>query len=745
MIHDTGPHPSSSQLTFPEVLRFLQSQHRNYELDRSQWALDRAALENELALLRGQVTSLKQTKLDLINSVKMLEQAVRMERAKLQSLASASADPQLDSSKVSAASSEQVPSDDAPAVLTADAKITAADEVPNVISNASKTERSDTQQSASQIKSIEPVLESRLRMGEILKSYLRESQLLAHQTAASPYPPFASPAASKPSASSFGAISGLGNGENGFQIINRRIGGPQILADLPKSGSPAPSRSPRTSQTQPPRKESSALTKEEFFAEVADASQASSSKTRGAPQGVMPGDMESSPRRIAWGVSPTVTMIKKRDTEQQAGKPSGPMKERKKLETCFNESEILAKSPSPVWKQEHALRSHLDSVRCIDFHPMEGFIFTGSEDNTVKIWNLSDIIGKRPENRMNPDVEPVYTIRGHTLPVTSIVVSGSGTALFTASVDSSIREWGIPSIDTRPYGKHDPKLYRHKYVGHSDIVWEIKLHPLHQESTPLLASASSDGTVKLWDTRPESRGLKTTLWYRGPTKDGDGVVPDVSNTTSEDSNGNENSDNGHDSENGDGDGNDGSDDDFTRGSDEYDETAHIPTSIDWVPDQPNQIAVGYINSSVKIFDIETGATVLHIRSNTKSGEGYAATQINRILCHPSQPLLITASEDRHLRFYDIKNGKCLKTLLAHESGIASIDISPSGSVLVSGGHDGSVRWWDLASYTCNQEYAAHVKKNDESVWAVKYHPSKLTLMASAGADSVVKLYQFGQK
>ena len=32
--------------------------------------------------------------------------------------------------------------------------------------------------------------------------------------------------------------------------------------------------------------------------------------------------------------------------------------------------------------------SHLDGVRCVAFHPVESIVITGSEDRTLKLWNL---------------------------------------------------------------------------------------------------------------------------------------------------------------------------------------------------------------------------------------------------------------------------------------------------------------------------------------------------------------------
>lgn len=40
------------------------------------------------------------------------------------------------------------------------------------------------------------------------------------------------------------------------------------------------------------------------------------------------------------------------------------------------------------------------------------------------------------------------------------------------------------------------------FRGHTDIVWEIKNHPLK----PLLASVSADSSVKLWDLNSLTSG-----------------------------------------------------------------------------------------------------------------------------------------------------------------------------------------------------------------------------------------------
>jgi WD40 repeat protein len=41
-----------------------------------------------------------------------------------------------------------------------------------------------------------------------------------------------------------------------------------------------------------------------------------------------------------------------------------------------------------TWKLKYILMSHLDGVRSLSFHPKELILFSGSEDSTIKMWNL---------------------------------------------------------------------------------------------------------------------------------------------------------------------------------------------------------------------------------------------------------------------------------------------------------------------------------------------------------------------
>ena len=47
------------------------------------------------------------------------------------------------------------------------------------------------------------------------------------------------------------------------------------------------------------------------------------------------------------------------------------------------------------WKPKYTLRHHLDSVRSIAFHPTLNCLISGSEDCTLKVWNVSGLTGTK--------------------------------------------------------------------------------------------------------------------------------------------------------------------------------------------------------------------------------------------------------------------------------------------------------------------------------------------------------------
>lgn len=105
-------------------------------------------------------------------------------------------------------------------------------------------------------------------------------------------------------------------------------------------------------------------------------------------------------------------------------------------------------------------------------------------------------------------------------------------------------------------------------------------------------------------------------------------------------------------------------------------TDGIPTAVDFVRDEPNHMVVAYDIQCV-IFDLETKKQLVRFETEGTGG-------INRVICHPTLALTITAHEDRQIRFWDNSTGKMLHAMVAHLDAVTSLALDPHGLYLLSG-------------------------------------------------------------
>jgi WD40 repeat protein len=127
-----------------------------------------------------------------------------------------------------------------------------------------------------------------------------------------------------------------------------------------------------------------------------------------------------------------------------------------------------------AWKSRpvRTLRGHRNNVEAVAWSPDGTLLASGSRDRTVRLWN--------PDNGANTAI-----LRGHTNIVNSVAWSPDGTLLASASRDDTIRIWDPTNMNAA----------LHVLEGHTGNVNTLAFHP----TEPLLASGSSDNTIRLWD------------------------------------------------------------------------------------------------------------------------------------------------------------------------------------------------------------------------------------------------------
>jgi len=205
-----------------------------------------------------------------------------------------------------------------------------------------------------------------------------------------------------------------------------------------------------------------------------------------------------------------------------------------------------------------------------------------------------------------------------------------------------------------------------------------------------------------------------------------------------------------------------SDADVEKDRNGYSRDGVVPTSLALCQNDLTKLAVAYTDAKIRIFEATTGKLVMTLKGD-ETYDGTSASQISRIVCHPTLPLLVSAHEDNYVRFFDLKTGACIHSMIAHSSSVTAVDIDPAGLTLCTASQDCSLRFWDLLSIAessssssvngssagangsttsvkCIQELDhSHRRKSEEGVLDVRFHPS-LPFVASAGADGGLKVY-----
>ncbi|XP_034043563.1 striatin [Thalassophryne amazonica] len=162
----------------------------------------------------------------------------------------------------------------------------------------------------------------------------------------------------------------------------------------------------------------------------------------------------------------------------------------------------------------------------------------------------------------------------------------------------------------------------------------------------------------------------------------------------------------------------------------------VPTSVDLVSSEPAHMVTSFCSGHIGLYNMETQQLLLTLES---AGSPEAPCKINKVLSHPTLPITITAQEDRHIQFFDNNTGKLIHSMVAHLDSVTSLAVDPNGLYLMSGSHDCSIRLWNMETKTCIQEFTAHRKKFEESIHDVAFHPTKCYI-GSAGADALAKVF-----
>ena len=283
-------------------------------------------------------------------------------------------------------------------------------------------------------------------------------------------------------------------------------------------------------------------------------------------------------------------------------------------------------------------------------------------------------------------------LEGHTGAVTSVAFTSDGAILASASGDGTVRIWDVAT------GELECVL-----EGHTEGVRSVAFGP---EST-ILASGGDDKTLRLWD--PTTGKLVWTVYKHELPVRSVAFSPDGSVLAS------------------------GSRDGIVRlwgpttGTlrQEFAGDELGVTSLVFSPDN-SVLAFGSGGLTVRLWDLA--------RREFRSAFGEQEIYPSSIAFSPDGLTLFTGSVDRTVKRWDVATGECRQTL-EDSHCVLSVAVSPDGSTLASGNGEGVVSVWDVAAGELRRTFTGHAG----GVLSVAFSPDGSTL-ASGGTDSTVRLW-----
>jgi WD40 repeat protein len=293
------------------------------------------------------------------------------------------------------------------------------------------------------------------------------------------------------------------------------------------------------------------------------------------------------------------------------------------------------------------------------------------------------------------------SLEGHGSSLACVAYSPDGRLLASASSEGKVHLWDAVA------GKHILSFW-----CHSKATTSLAFSPDGKR----LATASSDETVRVW----EVPGGRRTLILKGHTKGVTGVAfsPDGRRLAS------------------------ASYDGTTRVWDAA--TGHAMQSLQgngpmgfmgvaFSPDG-QRVASASNDKTVKVWNVATGQELLSLKGHTGD--------VLSVAFGPDGQRLASASEDKTLRVWDTATGREVLSLTGHTEGVRSVDFSPDGTRLASASRDwlslgspGEVKVWDPIAGVELLSLKGHLG----GITSVAFSPDG-TRLASASDDHTVKIW-----
>jgi U3 small nucleolar RNA-associated protein 13 len=131
-------------------------------------------------------------------------------------------------------------------------------------------------------------------------------------------------------------------------------------------------------------------------------------------------------------------------------------------------------------------KAHEKDINALDVAPNDRFLVSGSQDRTAKVYEIQYTTGSRGSVR--GELKLIGTCKGHKRGVWSVRFGRAERILATGSGDKSVKLWSLDDFSCIK-----------TFEGHSNSVLRVDF----LNNGLQLVSAASDGLVKLWNIKEE--------------------------------------------------------------------------------------------------------------------------------------------------------------------------------------------------------------------------------------------------
>lgn len=374
-------------------------------------------------------------------------------------------------------------------------------------------------------------------------------------------------------------------------------------------------------------------------------------------------------------------------------------------------------------------QGHTDSVNSVSFSPDGKKIVSGSDDETIRIWDIGtglqicklstghcvDSVSFSPDGKKIVsggwedaihiwDTDTGLQIGALSTGdwINSVSFSSDGKKIVSVSGNKTIRIWDAETglqigklstgdqvrlVSFSPDGKKIVSVSVDSTIRILDVETGSQICGLSTEDEvssisfssngKKIVSGSSDGTIRIWDINTGAQIGKPLTGHEGAVNSVS-FSPDGKRIVS------------------------GSNDKTIRiwdavtgmqlgkpltGHAAYDNYADYVNSVSFSPDGTKIVSRSYDNT-IRIWNVETG---------TQIGEPLTGptSSVRSVSFSLGGSKIVSGSDDKTIRIWDVETGSQMgKPLTGHTRIVCSVSFSPDGTKIVSGSHDKTIRVWD---------------------------------------------------